>query len=118
MFVRLATVATGAVAALALSVAPASAHFCFNAHAHEGALMNMADSNGFVSFGELAAQITGFCPAGIEVLADAAGVETWTPINAHAVMAGGSQGKSKGISHLDIAAIEAAGPDAAAACAE
>ena len=116
MFVRLATVATGAVAALALSVAPASAHFCYNAQAFEKGLMNMATSNGFMTFAEIAEHETGLCPAGIEVLADAAGVETWTPINAHAVMAGGSGGKSKGISHLDFGAIGAAFPAAAEAC--
>jgi len=117
MFVRLATVATGVVAALALSVAPASAHFCYNAQAFEKGLMNMAKSNGFMTFAEIAERETGLCPAGIEVLAAAAGVETWTPINAHTVMAGGSGGKSKGISHLDFVAIGDAFPDAVKACA-
>jgi hypothetical protein len=118
MFVRLATIATGAVAALALSVAPASAHFCYNAHAFEKGMEGMSGSEAFMSFGELAFMFTELCPAGIDILADAAGVETYTAINVRTVMASGSGGKSQGIKHLDFEAIEAAMPDAFAACAE
>ena len=71
--------------------------------------------NGFVSFGAIAAS-EGICPAGAEVLADAVGVTTSTLINAHGVMAGPTDG-NKAISHLDFAALEAAFPAAAAACA-
>ena len=41
-----------------------------------------AGSKGFISFGDLAAQITGLCPAGVAVLANAADVSTSTMINA------------------------------------
>jgi hypothetical protein len=68
---------------------------------------------------DLAAEFTGLCDAGIEVLADAAGISVLTPINAHAVMAGGALSRDKdarGISHLDFDAIDAAFPEAVAAC--
>ena len=66
----------------------------------------------------LATEFTGLCPAGVDVLADAAGVSTSTMINAHGVMAGGTEGKRtiKPISHLDFGAIDAAFGDAVAAC--
>ena len=66
-------------------------------------------------FGVLAAQITGWCPAGVQILADAAGVTTDTLINPHGLMAGPTDG-NKAISHLDFAAIDAAMPAAGAAC--
>ncbi|RYU11811.1 hypothetical protein [Nocardioides iriomotensis] len=58
-------------------------------------------------------------PAGVQIVADAAGVTPDTLINAHGLMAGGleKQGRSnKAISHLDLAAIDAATADASAAC--
>lgn len=76
----------------------------------------MADSEAFVSFHDLAAEFTGLCDAGIEVLADAAAIETWTAINVRTVMTQGADGKSQGICHLDFDAIDAAFPDAVAAC--
>lgn len=54
------------------------------------------------------------------MLADAGGISTTTAIHAHAVMAGGAlrNGKHiKPISHLDFDALDAAFPDAVAACA-
>ena len=75
-----------------------------------------SSSRGFVSFGTIAAA-EGFCPAGAQVLADAVGVSTSTLINAHGTMAGPTDG-NKAISHLDFEALEAAIPDALAACAE
>jgi hypothetical protein len=114
---RLSTVAAATVAAIALSTSAASAHFCYFSDPNPNGNAGRAGSNGFVPFGVLAAQITGLCPAGIEVLADAAGVETDTMINAHGAMAEPTGG-NKAISHLDFAAIEAAFGDAAAACAE
>ncbi|UUZ58911.1 hypothetical protein [Nocardioides sp. B-3] len=78
-----------------------------------------SSSNGFASFHVLAFEFTGLCPAGIRVLADAAGISVDTPINLHAVMAGGAEFRGKdarGISHLDFEAIDAAFPDAIAAC--
>jgi hypothetical protein len=113
---RVTTVVAGAAAAVLLSSTAASAHFCYFSNPNPNGDAGRAGSKGFVPFGVLAAQITGLCPAGVEVLADAAGVTTGTLINAHGVMAGPTDG-NKAISHLDFAAIEAAGPDAAAACA-
>jgi hypothetical protein len=117
---RLATITGAAAAALALGAAPASAHFCYVNNLTPQAVAGVAGSNGFATFEEIAFEFTGLCPAGIQVLADAGGVEVGTPINAHAVMAGGAltQGKEAGgISHLDFAAVEEAFPAAAAACA-
>lgn len=117
---RLATITGAAATALALGVAPASAHFCYVNNLTPQAVAGAAGSNGFATFGELALEFTGLCPAGIQILADAAGVEVGTPINTHAVMAGGalSQGnEAGGISHLDFAAIDAAFPAAVDACA-
>lgn len=117
MFVRrAAVVAVSTLATLALSTGAASAHFCFFNDPNPNGNAGRTGSNGFVQFGVIAAQETGLCPAGVQVLADAAGVETTTLINAHGVMAGPTDG-NKAIGHLDFAAIEAAFPAAAAACA-
>jgi hypothetical protein len=106
--------------AVLVTAAPASAHFCYKNNLTPQAAEGMARSQGFLTFGELAFEFTHLCPAGIQVLADAAGVTTETPINARAVMAGGTlRGGSSGnpaISHLDFDAIDAAFPDAIAAC--
>lgn len=116
---RISTVAVPVAAGLALTMAPASAHFCYVNNMTPQAMSGAAGSNGFATFGELALEFTGLCPAGIQVLADAAGVSVGTPINLHAVMAGGAAKNGKdagGINHLDFAAIDAAFPDAVAAC--
>ncbi len=113
------TLVVATVASLALAAGPASAHFCFKTSLNERAAAGMAKSNGWASFGDLAFEFTGLCPAGIQVLADAGGVSTDTLINAHGLMAGGlvKQGRSnKAISHLDFEAIDAAFPAAMAAC--
>jgi hypothetical protein len=113
----------GAVAIVGMAVAPANAHFCFKTNLNAVAAQGMLGSSGWVSFGDLAAMILpDLCPAGIAHLADAAGVSTSTPINAHGLMAGGTlkkgaDGGNPAISHLDIAAIEAAVPGAFALCA-
>ena len=104
-----------ALTALVVTAAPASAHFCYKSKLTPQAAAGMVRSQGFIAFGDLAAEITGLCPAGVEVLADAAGVTMGTPIHARAVMARGSAG-NRAISHLDFAAIDAAFPDAVAAC--
>jgi hypothetical protein len=80
----------------------------------------MAGSATWISFGDLAFEFTGLCPAGIEILAEAGGVTTDTLINGHGTMAGGTLRKdspgNKAIGHLDFAAIDAAEGDAIAAC--
>jgi len=120
MFVRrISTISVGTVAAVALGLGPASAHFCYVNNMTPQAMAGASNSNGFVSFHDLALEFTGLCDAGIQVLADAAGIAVETPINEHAVMAGGAefQGKdARGISHLDFEAIDAAFPNAVAAC--
>ena len=119
---RLLTAGAATVAVMVLSASTASAHFCYFTAPNVRAELGRAGSQGFTSFGDLATQITGLCPAGVEVLADAAEVTTGTMIHAHAVMAGGTQkdgpaASPKPISHLDFDAIDAAFPAAAAACA-
>ena len=111
---RLSTVTAGAAAIVVLSSTAASAHFCYFNNPNPNANAGRAGSNGFVTFGAIAAG-EGFCPAGAQVLAEAVGVTTGTLINAHGVMAGPTGG-NKAISHLDFAALEAAIPDALAAC--
>jgi hypothetical protein len=113
---RTVTVAVATFAAIALSTTAANAHFCFNKNAVQKGAQGMANSQGFVSFYDLAKEFTGLCDEGIDILAAAGGVETWTAINVRAVMARGSGGKSMGIGHLDFAGIEAAFADADAAC--
>jgi hypothetical protein len=116
---RPVTVLVGAFAALAMAAGPASAHFCYKTDLNPKAMAGQLGSANWVAFGDLAAEITGLCPAGVQVLADAAGVTTSTPINGHGLMAGGLAKKgtsNKAISHLDFAAIEAAEGDAIAAC--
>ncbi|WP_203336244.1 hypothetical protein [Nocardioides limicola] len=107
-------VGTGVVA-FAMTIAPASAHFCFVKNMNEAAVQGMGGSNGFIPFHDLARQITGLCDDGIMILADAGGVGWSTPIHARTVMAGGS-GSNRGIGHLDFAGIDAAFPAAEAAC--
>jgi hypothetical protein len=113
---RASVVAASTVAVIAVSAGAANAHFCFNKHAVQRGAQGMANSQGFASFHDLAFEFTGLCDAGIGVLASAAGVEPWTAINVRTVMAQGAQGKSRGIGHLDFEAIDAAFPDAMAAC--
>jgi hypothetical protein len=118
---RLITTSVAAGAAVVLAAGPAAAHFCYNTKLTPEAMQGMANSQAFASFGDLAAEITGLCPAGVQVLADAAQVSLDQPIHLKAVMAGGTLKKADGggtpaISHLDFEAIDAAFPDAIAAC--
>jgi hypothetical protein len=118
---RLATTGIAAMAVVALTAGPASAHFCFKTNLNERAAEGQAGSANWVSFHDLAFEFTGLCDAGIEVLAEAGGVTSDTLINGHGTMAGGTlrKGEDAGtpsISHLDFEAIDAAFPAAAAAC--
>jgi hypothetical protein len=118
---RMVMTGIGTVAAVGLVVAPASAHFCFKTNLNERAAQGMAGSANWVSFEDLAFEFTGLCPEGIEILADAGGVTLDTLINGHGTMAGGTLRKgpdagTPSISHLDFDAIDAAFPDAVAAC--
>ena len=116
------TTGIATVAAVALAAGPAQAHFCFKTNLNERAAQGMAGSANWVSFGDLAFEFTGLCPEGIEILADAGGATVDTLINSHGTMAGGTlrKGEASGtpsISHLDFEAIDAAFPEAEAACA-
>jgi hypothetical protein len=116
------TTGIATVAAVALAAGPAQAHFCFKTNLNERAAEGMAGSANWVSFGDLAFEFTGLCPEGIEILAAAGGATVDTLINSHGTMAGGTlrKGEAAGtpsISHLDFEAIDAAFPEAAAACA-
>jgi hypothetical protein len=118
---RMVTTGIATVAAVGLATAPASAHFCFKTNLNERAAQGMAGSANWVPFGDLAAEFTGLCPEGIEILADAGGVTVDTLINGHGTMAGGTlrKGPDSGtpsISHLDFDAIDATFAEAAAAC--
>jgi hypothetical protein len=118
---RLATTGIGAIAVLALTAGPASAHFCFKTNLNERAAEGQAGSANWVSFHDLAFEITGLCDAGIAILAEAGGATPSTLINGHGLMAGGTLRKgedsgTKSISHLDFEAIEAATGEAIAAC--
>ena len=104
---RLSTVAVAAATVLLLTAGSASAHFCYFSDPNPNGDAGRAGSKGFFTFESIATEFTGLCPAGIQVLADAAGVELGTLINAHGVMAGPTDG-NKAISHLDFAAIDAA----------
>jgi hypothetical protein len=119
---RLATTGIGAIAVLALTAGSASAHFCFKTNLNERAAQGQAGSANWRSFHDVAFEITGLCDAGIEILADAAGVTQSTLINGHGTMAGGTLRKvegsgTKSISHLDFDAIDTAFPAAVEACA-
>lgn len=117
MFIRrAATVAVSAVAAIALSSGAASAHYCFFKDPNENAQKGRAGSNGFFSFETITSQFFGLCPEGGQILADAAGVEMDTLINAHGVMAGGKPGGNKAIGHLNFEAVGAAAEEAFGAC--
>jgi hypothetical protein len=120
MFVRrISTIVVGTATAVALALGPASAHFCYVNNMTPQAMAGASNSNGFASFHDLAFEFTGLCDAGIQVLADAAGVSVDTPINLHAVMASGAEFRgndARGISHLDFEAIDAAFPEAVDAC--
>jgi hypothetical protein len=119
---RLATTGIAAMAVVALTAGPASAHFCFKTNLNERAAEGQAGSANWVSFHDLAFEITRLCDEGIAILADAGGATLETLINGHGTMAGGTLRKgadagTNSISHLDFEGIEAAEEDAAAACA-
>jgi hypothetical protein len=119
---RALTTSVATAAIFAFGVGQANAHFCFKTELNARAAQGMAGSANWVSFSDLAFQITGLCPEGIEILADAAGATTSTLINGHGLMAGGTLKKgpdagNKAISHLDFEGIDAATPAAEEACA-
>jgi hypothetical protein len=119
---RVVTTAIATLGAVALAAGPASAHFCFKTSLNETAAKGMAGSANWVTFHDLATEITGLCHEGVEVLAAAGGVSMDTLINSHGTMAGGTlrKGANSGnpaISHLDFDGIDAAFADAVTACA-
>jgi hypothetical protein len=67
---RISIIGVGTVAAVALGLGPAGAHFCYANNMTPQAMAGASASSGFLSFHDLAAEFTGLCDAGIEVLAD------------------------------------------------
>lgn len=116
MFVRRASILGAATAALVvLSGAPALAHYCFFTDPNVNANAGRAGSSAFVTFDEFTS-FTQLCDEGQEILAEAAGVSMDTLLNGRGVMAGGREGGTKTIGHLDFGTMIAAGPAAFAEC--
>lgn len=114
-----ATVLAGVMALAAAG--PAAAHFCFKTNRNATSAAAIANSNGWISFADIARiEIPGICDAAIDYIAAASGATGDTMINAHAVMAGGTLRKASpgnpAISHLDFEALEAAIPGGLALC--
>ncbi len=111
------TVATASAGVLLVAGAgSAFAHECFNAKRSANGNAGAAGSAGWNTFAEDAAFFfPGLCAAGVEILADAAGVTPETPVLAHATMASGVGGNSA-IHYLDLDSLFAAVPSAMAAC--
>jgi hypothetical protein len=61
---RMVTTGIATMAAVGLATTPASAHFCFKTNLNERAAQGMAGSANWVSFHDLAFEITGLCDAG------------------------------------------------------
>ena len=85
------TVATASAGVLLVAGAgSAFAHECYNAKRSANGNAGAAGSAGWNTFAEDAAFFfPGLCAAGVEILADAAGVTPETPVLAHATMASG-----------------------------
>ena len=116
MLLRRATiVGVAAIASVALAAGPASAHFCYKNDVNPNAAKGMAGSANWIPFSQYAADATGLCDVGIEMVAEAAGVTLDTLINGHGIMAGPTDG-NKAISHLDFEAVFGALPGAFEAC--
>lgn len=111
---RMSTVAVGTIAAFALGMGPASAHFCFFNDPNPNADKGRAGSNGFFPFSAITDEF-GLCEDGAQMLADAGGVQMNTLINAHGTMAGPTNG-NKAIGHMDFDGIMGVWVDAFAAC--
>ncbi len=117
------TVATGTI--LVMAAGPAMAHFCYNTKRSEQGNRAAAGSNGWQSFADAVRMHLppASCPAGIQLLATAAGVTPTTLILEHSTLAQGTfRHKPSGpgnaaVSYLDFAALEAAIPQAIGACA-
>lgn len=118
---RVLLTGAGTVAALALTAGTASAHFCYKTDVNPASWEGKNGSQNWMSFSELVATHIGpVCDEGVEIIAAGAGVTPTTLINTHGTMAGGTLKKeqpgTKAISYLDFAGLEAAIPDAIAAC--
>lgn len=116
MFVRRLSIIAGAAATVVgLSTGSAFAHECYFTNPNPHADAGRAGTPAFMSFHDLAYTYMGLCDAGIDQLADAAGVSPGTLINTKGMMAGPTDG-NKAIQHLDFAAIDAATPGALETC--
>jgi hypothetical protein len=122
-FRRMAVGGILAAGLVAAAAGPAFAHECYNTKRSDTSTAAAAGSNGWSTFSDEVAEFIGpLCPAGVEVLADAAGVTPDTLIHQHSLMAGGTVANTDhpgtpAISYLNLAALEAAVPSAFQACA-
>lgn len=108
-------VAGAAATVVGLSTGSAFAHECYFTNPNPHADARRAGTSAFLSFHDLAYAYPGWCDAGIDQLAEAAGVGPDTLINTQGTMAGPTDG-NKAIRHLDFAAIDAATPGAFETC--
>jgi hypothetical protein len=116
MFVRRLSIISGlAAATVALSTGSAFAHECYFTNPNPNADAGRSHTPAFMSFGDLAYQYTGLCPAGIAELAQAGGITPETLINSRGMMAGPTDG-NKAIGHADFDAIFEAMPHAYDTC--
>jgi D-arabinose 1-dehydrogenase-like Zn-dependent alcohol dehydrogenase len=122
-FRRMAVSGILAVGLVAAVAGPAFAHECYNTQRSDTSTAAAAGSNGWATFSDEVAQFVGpLCPAGVQVLAQAAGVTPTTLIHQNSLMAGGTVANTghpgtPAISYLNIAALQAAVPAAFQACA-
>jgi hypothetical protein len=118
---RALTTAGATVGIIALTAGSASAHFCYFNDLNDRAAAGIGSSSAFATVADLVRLYVHpeMCDEGIEIIAAGGGVTPSTLVNIKGTMAGGNvkQGKTNpAISHLDFDGIEAAVPDAFAAC--
>ena len=120
---RFAVTAAATGGLLVAAAAPALAHECYNTQRSATGNAAAAGSNGWATFASEVAEFIppASCPAGVQLLAAAAGITPDTLILQHATMASGTANSPHGpgtpaISYLNFGALDAAVPDAIAAC--
>lgn len=103
-FVRMSVYASAMVLTLALSGSTAFAFHCYNASRSDQGNASAAKAPALATPGDLLVAFCGVDPADVEGILDELedeGFETDILINAHAIMAGGLQGKDQGEELLD-----------------
>ena len=108
MFVRRLSIVSGlAAATVALSAGGAFAHECYFTNPNPHAQAGRAGTPAFMSFHDLAVQVTGgaLCDDGIAVVADALGITPDTLINTKGLMAGPTDG-NRAIQHINFGLVD------------